>query len=386
MLDRVLHPSMRMRFSLVFAVVAVACSPSSPSSDDAGTDASAQDVAPSDVTPQPDAGDGGGSLVGFSYTPQWSGVKAVSVYGGFGQGTDWTAPFLTLTDDGSGTFKGQATLPNGQYAYVFKVVGDADAGTNAAKYPRYAIDPADSLFVACPTASPTYDPNAPNPCSQLVVPQAAPPAMVHVKGLVVSDGSPIGGYLVQLDREEKSSHHYFVNRVTTKNDGAFDLLAAPGSYRIQVLHPTYLSETDEQRDPKTLAALRRDISSSFPIASGAVTIPSAEVAFHGYGQFAPIDSGTLPTSFSFTTNAGTRLDVYGTAMDGGAPNIGDPWFASTPTASGTTSFDGGFNTPQATETNVALGERYFWGVEEDITTDAGVSWTAQSMVFDITWH
>lgn len=355
----------------------IACS-SSPSTDDAGRDA-ATDVTTNDVV----ANDGGPSTVSFAYTPSWTGVTAVSVLGGFGQTGDWTSPFLTLTNDGSGTFRGTASLAPGAYLYVFKIVGD-DAGP--AKYSRYAIDPTVSAYAACPQASPTYDANNPNPCSQLGVPQGAAATLVHVKGVVVSDGAPIAGYLVQLDRNETSSHHYFVNRDTTASDGSFDLLAAVGTYRIQVLHPTFLSATDAQRDPVALAALRRDISSSFPLATSDFVVPSAEVAFHGYGSFAPIDSGTLPTTFSFTTNAPTRLDVYGTGMDGGAPNIGDPWFASTPTQSGAATFDGGFNTAQANEKNVALGERYFWGVEESIATDAGVSWTAQSMVFDIAWH
>ncbi len=220
------------------------------------------------------------------------------------------------------------------------------------------------------------------------MPQAAAPALVHVTGLVVFDAAPIAGYLVQLDREEKSSHHFFVNRVTTKNDGAFDLLAAPGSYRIQVLHPTFLSETDAQRDPTTLAALRRNISTAFPIVSGTVTVPNAEVAFHTYASFAPVgDAGSLPTAFAFdTSGVPARLDVYGTGMDGGSPEIGDPWYASPFTKNGTATFDGGFNTQQANQTSVALGERYFWGVEENVATDAGVSWTAQSMVFDVKWH
>ncbi len=374
-----------MRFFFLSSAILFACSGSSPSTDDAGADASTNDASTNDVVQPQDAG---GSVVTFSYKPQWSGVNAVSVYGAFGQSTDWTAPFVTLADDGTGTYKGQATLPNGEYLYVFKVVGDVDAGTNAAKLSRFAIDPANSAFSACPAQSPTYDAMNPNPCSQLTVPQQPPPALVHVTGLVVSDAAPIAGWLVQLDREEKNSHHFFVNRVTTKADGAFDLVAAPGSYRVQVLHPTFLSKMDAQLDPVALGKLRRDISSAFTIASGTVPVPSAEIAFHTYASFAPVgDGGSLPTTFSFSTNGvPARLDVYGTGMDGGAPEIGDPWYASPPTTSSSAAFDGGFNTTQAQQKTVALGERYFWGVEENVATDAGVTWTAQSMVLDVTWH
>ncbi len=377
---------MRLLFlSSSVAIALVACSSSGGVVNDAGpADTGTSDVTTNDATTPSDAG--GPSTVTFSYKPQWSGATAVSVWGGFGQSTDWTAPFLTLSSDGAGGFTGQATLPAGQFLYVFQVVGD-DAAGNKAKYTRFAIDPGDSGFAACPAQAPTYDAKNPNPCSRLTVPQPSPTALAHVSGVVVSDGAPIGGYLVQLDREEKGSHHFFVNRVTTSSDGTFDLLAAPGSYRVQVLHPTYLAETDAQRDPLTLSALRRDVSSAFAVAAGTVAVPSAEVAFHGYGLFAPVDAGTLPTPFTWSAGSTpARLDVYGTGMDGGAPSIGDPWYASPLGKTNAAEFDGGFNTQQAAQTNVALGERYFWGIEENVATDAGVTWTAQSMVFDITWH
>jgi hypothetical protein len=36
---------------------------------------------------------------------------------------------------------------------------------------------------------------------------------------------------------------------------------------------------------------------------------------------------------------------------------------------------------------VAAGERYFWGIERKTAADSGgVSWTAQSLVFPITWQ
>jgi len=361
----------------------VACSSSPSDSGDAGNDAAAQDVTVMDVS-QTDAS--GPQSVTFSYTPQWGTVTAVSVLGAFNQTTDWTAPFLALTNDGTGTFKGTTMLPPGNYLYVFKVIGD-DAATNGTKYSRFAIDPQDTAFLPCPMASPTFDANNPNPCSSLTVPQVAAPPLEHVTGVIVSDGAPIADYLVEIERDESTSHHFFVNRVTTKSDGKFDLVAAAGQYRLQILTPTFLNENDDQRNPTALAALRRDISSSFPIATSAVVIPNAEMAFHDYAAFNPVSGmSTLPTSFAFGADAPAHVDVYGTAMDGGAAVIGDPWFTSPLSGAKTATFDGGFNTQQANQTSVALGERYFWGIEENIATDAGVTWTAQSMVFDITWH
>jgi len=351
-----------MRLVIAFAALLVggyACS-SNPNSDDGGTDSSTDTT--NDVQGQDAANDVAAPVtVTFTYTPQWTTVTAVTVYGGFGQSTDWTAPFASLTNSGSGTFTGTASLPPGQYLYVFKVTGD-DAATNGTKYSRFSLDPADSAFAPCPTQSPTYSAIDPNPCSQLTVPQGAPATLVHIQGVVVSNGAPIANYLVQLDREEKSSHHYFVNRVTTGSDGAYDLVAAPGSYRLQILYPTFLNQTDAQRDPPTtLAALLRDISSAFPIATGTMTVPDAEIAFHAYPTFSPTGSATLPTTFVFNgvaSSTPTHLDIYGTGMDGGAPNIGDPWYSSPTTMTGGASFDGGFNTAQATQKSVNLGERY----------------------------
>ena len=66
--------------------------------------------------------------------------------------------------------------------------------------------------------------------------------------------------------------------------------------------------------------------------------------------------------------------------------IGDPWFASTPTTTGTASFNGTFNTKQAGEPTVVTGERYFWGVEQTVAKVGGIGWTRQSLVFPLTWQ
>lgn len=323
--------------------------------------------------------------VTFSYDPGWAGVSAVAVLGGFGQTSDWTMPLVTLKNDGSGHFSGSAMLPPGSYPYVFKVTGDAQAGTASATMSRYAIDPAVSAFVACPMASPTFSKIDSNPCSQLVVPQGAADPAFHVKGVVNVDGAPAPGYLVEIEREEPMSHHFFANRVTTGADGAFDMKGAKGNYRIQVLHPSYLTTTDQQLDPVKLGTLRRQISAAFMVAAD-VTLPPVELSFHTYASFSPTGATTLPTTFGWTSTLPSRVTVYGTGMDGGSPEIGDPWFAGALTGGGTATFDGGFNTKQAAQTAVNPGERYFWGIEELDAVDGGVSWTAQTMVLPITWN
>jgi hypothetical protein len=360
----------------------------SPSEDGGG----GSDAPPGDAT---GGGDGGAPVsVTFSYTPQWSGVSKVDVVGGFGQASDWskTQSFLTLTKGAAGAWSGTAMLPPGTYLYVFRVTGDAQAAMPAT-YPRYAIDPLQTAFAPCPMQSPTYSKIDKNPCSQLAVTATggpAPATAVHVKGTVMLDGAGASNWMVVLEREETMSsanHHYFANRVTTGSDGSFDLVGSMGHYRLQIQAPTLLSQTDLDRDPTTLNTLRRAISASFPIGSSDLTIPSPDVGFHAYGQFAPTsDGGTLPTQFSFENGTAARLDVYGGPGDGGVVEIGDPWFASAVTTDGGAAFGGDFTTMQAMQDAAAPGTRYMWGTEQPYGADASVAWTNQSLVFPIVWH
>lgn len=207
----------------------------------------------------------------------------------------------------------------------------------------------------------------------------------HVKGSLAVDGAPASGWLVVLEREEAKSHHFFVNRTTAGADGSFDLLAAPGMYRLQVQHPTTLNTSDLARDPVALATLRRAISSAFPLATADVTVTAPDLAFHSYSAFGPVeDGGTLPTQFTFEGGGQAVLDVYGGAADGGIVEIGDPWFAGPQTTDGGAEFDGRFATKAANQDAAVPGTRYLWGTEEAV--DASVRWTKQSMVFPITWH
>ena len=370
--------------------VAVACSGSS--SEDSGTTTAPPVEAaalqpPAEASPGTEAGPpdaGPPQAVTFAYTPSWKGVKTVEVYGAFGQSTDWTAPFVTLADAaGTGTFTATSpALPTGQYAYVFKVTGDT-AAAMPAKLVHYAIDPKLSAFVACPAEAPTYSKNAANPCSQLTVPAAPASAIAHVRGSVVSSGAPIAGYLVVIERDEPKSHHMFVDRTTTGADGTFDLTVAAGSYRAQVLHPTFYAMTDAQRtSPETLAAVRRSISSAIVIDAD-TTLEPAEVAYGGYAAMEPRGPATLPTTFTFTVAAGAKARA---AVYGPGASIGDPWWVAPLGTTGTAVFDGGFDTTQAGDAGLLPDAHYSWGTEQQYPkADGGVSWTAQSMVFPIQW-
>jgi len=360
------------KFALIFVAACSSNSATPPTPDAPPPDIDAADV---DAPPQD-------QTVTFSYTPAWSGVTSVEVLGAFGKTDDWTAPLVTLTASG-GTFTGTAQLPAGTYLYVFHTIGDTDAGSaKAATYPHYTIDPANSAYAPCPSGSPTYSAMVANPCSQLSVPVGSAPTLYHVTGKVVVNGTAAPGFLVLLEREEMSSHHFFVNRMTTGANGMFDMQVAPGQYRVQIQHPMYEQKNDSQLDPVAAGIMRRDISASFPVAAADVAVGTQEMAFASYSSFTPTTSGTLPTTFAFGTTTSSRVDVYG-----GTTEIGDPWYNGTATTTGSSTFDGTFNTSKAATTTVTLGTKYYWGLEQARPAAGGTpAWTAQTMVFPITWN
>ncbi len=328
--------------------------------------------------------------VTFSYSPQWDGVKKVEVVGGFGQSTDWskTESLVTLTASGS-TYSGTASLPPGTYLYLFRVTGDV-AAADPATYERYAVDPLDTAYAACPMASPTYSAIDANPCSQITVTESggpAPASAVNVKGNITVAGAAASTWMIVLERDEPKSHHFFANRVTAGTDGSFSLVGSAGTYRLQVQYPTLLSDTDLDRNPLQINALRRAISADFVLKTSDVTVPTPDLAFDSYAVFAPTgDGGTLPTSFTFDDGTGAKLDVYGGPGDGGVVTIGDPWFTSATANDGGAVFGGSFNTAQANQDAAAPGTRYMWGTEEPFGADASVAWTKQTLVFPITWQ
>jgi hypothetical protein len=322
--------------------------------------------------------------VSFAYKPSWPGVTAVAVIGGFGTATDWTQPLITLAPDGNGGFAGTAMLPAGQYLYLFKVTGDAAAGMPST-FSRNAVDPAQPDFAACPMASPSYSKIDVNPCSQVTVPQPPAAARYTVAGRVTLDGNPAPGWLAVLERDEPKSHHYFVDRSDAAADGSFSASLAAGTYRVQLLHPSYLSANDLTLSQTLGNQSRRVLSSTFTV-GGEVTLSSAEVAYHDYAQLQPtdVDGGVaMPTLFSFTLVQGAvkaRLAIYG----GQQPEVGDPWYASTYGTATSDTFDGGFNTMQAAMPSAVPGDRYFWGTWQiNDGVDGGVQWTRQSMVIPI---
>jgi hypothetical protein len=368
-----------MRLFAVSLSLAFACHSSSPGASlDASVDGAASPDAAATLSP-----------VTFTYTPDWVGVQSIDVIGGFGQGSavDWTTPFVSLSEGSDGVWSGTGMLAAGTYPYLFVVVGDVAAGSGSATYSRYSVDGTVSEFEACP-AGPTAG-SSDNPCSLVTVPQGEPETLFNVRGSVVLGGSAADRYLVMLERDEGSaSHHYFVNRRATGSAGNYTFAVAAGSYRVQVLHATYFAQKDSQIDPETADTVRRDISTAFAVGSGSdFMVSAADVTPPDYTVFEPRGSATLPTTFAFPAVAGTKLDVYGSGNE-----IGDPWFTSAATGSGSASFDGTFNTMQATQTTVNPADTYRWGIEYPggaaLQVGSGadaVKWTAQSLTYPIAW-
>jgi len=318
--------------------------------------------------------------VHFKYTPDWSGVTAVSVIGGFGLAGDWHEPLLALSRAPDGTFSGTARLAAGQYTYLFQTTGDAAADPATQKH--LFIDPTLSAFMECPTGSPSASDKAKNPCSLLTVPQPSEAPTFHVRGSVAA-GAPLPNWLVQIDREEPKSHHFGVNRAVTGADGKYDFSVAAGSYRIQLFIPDYESKTDAERTPLSMPFVRRAISTPVVIAAD-VVLGAADVSFKDYSQMSPVNgvASSLPVTLTFTLPAGgakVHASIY-------APRAlaSDPWWNSPGSTQTSASFAGTFNTGMAAEPNAVPGELYYWGVFVDSPPSAsGLVWTRQSMLFPL---
>ncbi len=357
---------------------------------DAGDTPIADGSASADAGPSETSVPGDGAAqtqaVTFTYAPRWRGVTSVTVVGGFGQADDWDvkAPLVTLTNDGTGTFRGTAQLRAGSYLYLLRAVGDDDALMPAVAS-TLAVDPNAPSTVPCPAASPSFTAKAPNPCSVLVVPSTpTTPATFHVRGVVTASAGPAKGYLVNLDRFETGQHHFFVNRMTTAADGMFDLTAVAGQYRVRIVHPSSVLQTDVARDPLALKAYDTVIAEPFPLAAD-MTVQTPDMAFTKYATYAPNGAapGALPTAFTFTTDGPARF-AFLLANAQATSAAGDPVFTSPPGAAGGFVFDGRYKAAGVAAT-VTRGATYFWRTDTTLTTASGGAWKASSMPFAIRW-
>src|SRR5450432_2825369 len=132
----------RFAFAIVSAFAIASCSSPDNVQGDAQADAPTSDVStPSDAgttsdaqpaltcaatsgtfAPNPcPAPSGAANEADFCFRPQWMGVTQVDVYGQFNLASDWKSSFVSLTNDGSGTWVGKGTVSAGSYPYMFRV-------------------------------------------------------------------------------------------------------------------------------------------------------------------------------------------------------------------------------------------------------------------------
>src|SRR5262249_32717130 len=154
---------------------------------------------------------------------------------GFGQTTDWLQPFVSLTNDGSGTFTGTHALPNGTYNYYFRAHGSADA---LVRDGTWLLDEENPAFSPHPAGAPLA-----RSVSTVTVPQAAAAPLHHLKGVVLFNGVPQPCYSVQLEAGELRDAGHVLSEHTTANfaesaaDGTFDFPVTDGEFGVYVKFP-----------------------------------------------------------------------------------------------------------------------------------------------------
>jgi hypothetical protein len=328
---------------------------------------------------------GTSGMASFCYRPQWAGVTVVDVYGGFGQATDWTAPFLALTNDGSGTFTGTAPLANGTYPYIFETEGSDD---NLVSDHHVFLDQYNTSFVPSPPAAPHQ-----RSVSSLTVPQGAAASIVHIKGAVLFEGQPQPCYSIDLEAGENDvdnrvvSEHDTANFTESAPDGTFDFPVAVGApYMVVVRYPFLLSAADAGY-PNQAATPSVAIARTTVTVTADLTLDSVDITYPlaDYAAMSPTGgTATLPVTFAFTVIAGAA-DAYVSVTSSNVAGD-DPAYASTPGASTSVVWDGTFNGEAGAK--AVLGTTYYWGSWQDRAPleDGGTKWVEESLIFPLTFH
>jgi hypothetical protein len=338
------------------------------------------------VNPNPcPAPSGKSGEVDFCYRAEWAGVTSVEVYGGFGQATDWTTPFLTLTNDGTGTFTGSASIADGSYPYLFRTSGSDDNLVSGADH--YFNDQENPNFEAAPAASPSKRSN-----SVVKVPQIAAP-LVHLKGTVAYQGVPESCFSVDLeagelvDGSKVVSEHGTANYTESAADGTFDFPVAAGApYMVVIRYPFLLSSADAgYPDPNTTPSVGTT-RTTLAVGDADTTLNPADIAYplSAYAAMSPTGgTATLPVAFTFTVlpgSSGAQAAVISTDIAGN-----DPAYSSGYSTKTSITWSGAFNGMTG---SAKLGTKYYWGAWQQLTppSDAGVTWTEESFLFPITFH
>jgi hypothetical protein len=324
---------------------------------------------------------GGSGHVGFCFRPGWAGVTGVDVYGGFGQASDWKMPFLTLADDGTGTFVGQTAVADGTYPYMFRAHGAVDG---LVKDGQYLLDPENPSFQPHVAGAPVM-----RSVSMVTVPQMPPAPRYHVRGRVLFGTAPQPCYSVDLEVGELSSgskvvsEHYTANFTESAADGSFDFTSATGPIGLIVRYPFLLggpgAPYPDPASTPSVGIARANVT----VASADVALDPVDISYPDYAALMP-KSGTvsLPATFTFTLIPAAQSAWLAVIATNSAGN--DPLYSSAPSSATSVTWDGSFGMGN----QAAAGMTYYWGTWQKRAPagDAGVTWNEESLLFPITFQ
>lgn len=358
-----------------------------------GTDAIADGGATSDAAPNPlglscattkqtiapsacPAPSGASGQASFCFRAQWAGVTSVDVVGGFGQSGDWTTPFVSLKNDGTGTFTGTASIPNGSYPYLFKVTGASDG---LFKNSTFMLDQEANAFEPPPPQAPMQ-----RSVPVVTVPQVAS-TLHHLRGQVVYDGAPQPCFPLQIDVGELYkdggslvlSEQGQANYAESAADGTFDFPVASAQVMAVVRYPFSLNGSDAgYPDPSNTPTIGYARTSTKSLDTTDVTLDPVEVSYpHAdYAAMSPTNGkGTLPETFQFTIVPGSSavsVAVISTNIAGNDPAFWGPSGSAT-----SYTWDGAFG---GNGGSVVPGKTYYWGTWQK----RGI-WNEESLLFPI---
>ena len=319
----------------------------------------------------------------FCFRAQWAGITAVEVYvGTTGQTTDWNAPLLSLTNDGTGRFSGTTALANGSYPYVFRVHGSVDG---LVRDGTYLLDQENNQFSPPVNGAPIQ-----RSLSLVTVPQSTtPPALRHFRGTVQYAGAPQSCFSAALEVGELTKdgggvlgEHSTANFTETAADGTFDFPVADGPVMAIVRYPFGLVADGGYPDPLATPSVGYARTST-EVSGADLTLDPVDVSYPAadYVAMSPTGAAALPVTFEYTlvpSSTSAYASITSTNIAGN-----DPAWTSTPGTSTSAQWTGYFND----DAGAALGTTYWWGTwQRRSPADASAPWNEESLLFPITPH
>jgi hypothetical protein len=347
----------------------------------------------SEITSPPNPGpcpalSGAAGKASFCFRAGWVGATSVDVYGGFGQATDWKMPFLSLMNDGTGTFTGTANVPNGNYPYMFRVKGSTDAimaydvAVKDLNKGQWMTDITNPSSVPAPIGAPVYIAGAAmqKVVSSVTVPQVAAP--VHeIKGVLTFRGVPQPCYTVQVRTGAPRAYYSSASNFSeTGADGTFHFFAADGAAFITVQYPFFGGPYPDLSTTPVIGWGQTGAT----IAGADLTLDPLDI-FVDYSAFSPPThsmSVALPVTFTYSLLPNAKNAALGVniASDPG----GDPLVKYGPYSTATSfTFDGA-----GTYGPVTAGKQYYWSLWQNLkpAQAGGTTWSEQSLNLPITFQ